>query len=221
MDKKIYHGSSRIVRPPKFGSGNQYNDFGLGFYCSETPQHAAEWAVRSGRNGFVSGYSINTDGLRIINLCGPQYSPLHWISLLLSFREFDMFQPSARSAREYINRYYSVDHQGIDCIIGYRADNSCFMFVQDFLDGRLSYQSLRQALTGDPANRQFVLKSNRAFDRISFTGYETALAAEYYPAGASREFRMLSSILSRRESSGLYITQMTEEDIKPYDLRLQ
>ena len=177
--------------------------------------------MRSGRNGFVSGYSINTDGLRIINLCGPQYSPLHWISLLLSFREFDMFQPSARSAREYINRYYNVDHQGIDCIIGYRADNSCFMFVQDFLDGRLSYQSLRQALTGDPANRQFVLKSNRAFDRISFTGYETALAAEYYPAGASRELRMLSSILSRRESSGLYITQMTEEDIKPYDLRLQ
>ena len=61
MDKKIYHGGKRIVRTPAFGIGRQYNDFGLGFYCAEYPQYAAEWAVGSGRNGFISAYSIDAD----------------------------------------------------------------------------------------------------------------------------------------------------------------
>ena len=221
MDRKIYHGSEHIVRQPKFGTGNQYNDFGLGFYCTEYPQHAAEWAAGKNRNGFVSAYSINSDGLRIINLCGPQYVPLHWISLMFSFREFDMFTAAARSAREYISKNFSVDYQGSDVIIGYRADNRCFMLAQDFLDGRLSYGSLRSALAGDTSNRQFVLKSNRAFDRITFTGYETSLAADHFPAGVSRELRSLEAMRSHPSADGMFITQLVEEDIKPYDPRLQ
>jgi hypothetical protein len=90
---------------------------------------------------------MECDGLRIINLCGPQYTPLHWLSLLFDYREFDYFSVVSRRSREYINKYFSVDHQGCDCIVGYRADNSCFMFAQDFLDGRLSYQALKNALT--------------------------------------------------------------------------
>ena len=95
MDKIIYHGGIRIVRSPAFGTGQQYNDFGLGFYCTEYPQYAAEWAVGSGRNGFVSSYSIDTDGLRIINLCSSQYNPLHWLGLLFNYREFDLSSDTA------------------------------------------------------------------------------------------------------------------------------
>ena len=90
MNKKIYHGGEKIVRTPAFGTGRQYNDFGLGFYCTEYPQYAAEWAVGTGRNGFVSSYSIDSDGLRIINLCSSQYNPLHWLSLIFKYREFDL-----------------------------------------------------------------------------------------------------------------------------------
>ena len=100
MNRTIYHGTSHIIRSPKFGTVRQYNDFGLGFYCSESPQFAAEWAVDRELNGFVSAYSLNYDGLRIINLCGPQYNPLHWLSLLFNFREFDMSSDSAHRARE-------------------------------------------------------------------------------------------------------------------------
>ena len=52
MDKKIYHGGERIVRSPAFGTGRPYNDFGLGFYCTEYPQYAAEWAVGAGKKRF-------------------------------------------------------------------------------------------------------------------------------------------------------------------------
>ena len=40
----IYHGSDHIVGLPKFGSGKSYNDYGLGFYCTETIELAKEWA---------------------------------------------------------------------------------------------------------------------------------------------------------------------------------
>jgi hypothetical protein len=221
MNKKIYHGGDRIIRNPAFGTGWPYNDFGLGFYCTESRQYAAEWAAGPGRNGFVSAYSIESDGLRIINLCSSQYNPLHWLSLLFSYREFDLSSDTAYRAREYINKYFSVDHQACDCIIGYRADNRCFMFAQDFLDAKLSYMSFRNAVTGDDSNRQFVLKSNRAFDRIIFTGYEPVLNEEYFPVRRSREIKAMKNVQPSLGSSDFFITELIEEEVRPYDTRLR
>ncbi len=221
MDRKIYHGSNRIVRTPAFGTGRPYNDFGLGFYCTEYPQYAAEWATGPGRNGFVSAYSINSDGLRIINLCSQQYTPLHWLGLLFSYREFDMSSDTAYRARDYIGRYFSVDHQACDCIIGYRADNRCFMLAQDFIDAKLSYRSFRDAVSADDSNRQFVLKSNRAFDRVSFTGYEPALGEEVFPVSRSREIRALKSLKPSAGAGELFITDLIREEVRPYDTRLR
>ena len=221
MDRKIYHGGDNIVRAPVFGTGRPYNDFGLGFYCTEYPQYAAEWAVGSGKNGFVSAYSINYDGLRIINLCSSQYNPLHWLGLIFNYREFDLSSDTAYRAKEYIYKYFSVDHQACDCIIGYRADNRCFMFAQEFLDAKLSYMSFRNALSGDDSNRQFVLKSNRAFDRISFTGYEPALSEDCFPARRSREIRAMKSIKPSAGSGDFFITDMIREEVRPYDARLR
>lgn len=221
MDKRIYHGGDKIVRNPAFGIGRPYNDFGLGFYCTESPHYAAEWATGPARNGFVSSYSIDYEGLHIINLCSSQYNPLHWLGLLFNYREFDLSSNTAYRAREYINKNYSVDHQACDCIIGYRADNRCFMFAQDFLDGKLSYMSFRKILTGDDSNRQFVLKSNRAFDRIIFTGYETALSEESFPVSRSREIRAMKSIRPSLGINDFFITDLIEEEVRPYDTRLR
>lgn len=221
MDKKIYHGGAKIVRTPAFGIGRQYNDFGLGFYCSEYSQYAAEWAVGSGRNGFVSSYSLDTDGLRIINLCSTQYNPLHWLGLLFNYREFDLSSDTAYRAKEYISKHFPIDNQASDCIIGYRADNRCFMFAQDFIDAKLSYMSFRGALQGDDSNRQFVLKSNRAFDRIIFTGYEPALRDTSFPVRQSREIKYMKSAKPFAGGNDFFITDLIEGEIKPYDTRLR
>ena len=221
MVKKIYHGGDRIVRDPSFGTGRPYNDFGLGFYCTEFFQYAAEWAAGTGKNGFASAYTIEADGLRIINLCSSQYTLLHWLGLLFNYREFDLSSDTAYRAREYISKYYSVDHQACDCIIGYRADNRCFMFAQDFLDAKLSYKSFRSAVSGDDSNRQFVIKSNRAFDRISFTGYEPVLSEASFPVRRSREIRAIKSLKPSTGGSDFFITGLMEEEVRPYDARLR
>ena len=221
MRKTIYHGSERIVRSPGFGAGNAFNDFGLGFYCCEQAGPAAEWAVSYDRNGFVTEYTIETDGLRIVNLCSSQYCALHWLYVLQSFREFENSSPLVHRAKEYINKNFAVDHQGCDCMIGWRADNSCFALAQDFLEGSLPYRSFSRALSASDSNRQFVLKSNRAFERISFTGFESALSAGHYPEAASRELRILKEAKVPHARDDLFIGKLIEEDVKAYDLRLR
>ena len=221
MSINIYHGSEVIVRQPRFGSGRAYNDFGLGFYCTEYREYAAEWAVSSGRNGFVSAYSLDTSGLRVINLCGPQYTALHWIYILLNYREFDIPSRMLQPAREYIGRWFPVDYQGCDCIAGYRADDVCFAFARDFLAGRMSYRSMNSYLRSSNASREFVLKSNRAFDRITFAGHEPALYRDSYPSGAARELAALKSAGTRSGKGDLFITDLIREEVKPYDARLR
>ena len=36
MVRTLYHGSKDIIKTPKFGFGRQNNDYGLGFYCTES-----------------------------------------------------------------------------------------------------------------------------------------------------------------------------------------
>ena len=40
----IYHGSENIIEVPEYGKGKPYNDYGLGFYCTEYVELAKEWA---------------------------------------------------------------------------------------------------------------------------------------------------------------------------------
>ncbi|MBQ6622688.1 MAG: DUF3990 domain-containing protein [Mogibacterium sp.] len=228
MIKRIYHGSPRIVKSPKFGTGRPFNDFGFGYYCTEDPALAREWAVARGSDGFVNRYTIETDGLRVLNLNSPEYCVLHWLAVLLDNREFDASSSADYQAREYLRATFATGIQGFDCIIGYRADDVNFTFAQDFLNGRITVRQLRDALRASGLGRQFVLKSNRAFDRILFDGYETVRHPEVFPAGAARELKALR-VYERAVSAqstvpaedDLRITQILSEEVKPYDPRLR
>ena len=93
MIKKIYHGSKDIVKKPEYGKGKTYNDYGLGFYCTDTMEMAKEWGVDKNRDGYANEYEIDTQDLKILDLNEEKYSILHWLSILLENREFDI--PSA------------------------------------------------------------------------------------------------------------------------------
>ena len=55
----VYHGSEKIIEVPEFGVGKKNNDFGLGFYCTESEALAKEWAVRENQDGYANKYIIN------------------------------------------------------------------------------------------------------------------------------------------------------------------
>ena len=128
MNQKItlYHGSEQLVETPTFGLGKKNNDFGLGFYCTESEELAKEWAVSSLRNGFANRYSLDTEYLKILNLNSPDYTILNWIAVLVEHRLFSIKTPAAQRAKRYLIDNFSVNVNAYDLIIGYRADDSYF-----------------------------------------------------------------------------------------------
>ena len=240
LQRTIYHGSPQIVRTPRFGTGPSYNDYGLGFYCTESPSLAGEWAAGMSSDGFINTYSIETDGLRVINLNSPEYCILHWLATLLSFRVFDADSSATYQAKEYIRSAFGADYQNCDCIIGFRADNCNFWFAQSFLNGEISYRELNEAVRLSDTGRQFVLKSNRAFDRVLFNGYTIAGSSTYYPAAMARERKAVAAFTGRLSSAGsrlrsgktaaksdtsrssgdIFVSDIVNERIQSYDSRL-
>ena len=104
MLKTIYHGSNKIIEKPLFGIGKKHNDYGLGFYCTEVLDMAKEWGVSKDNDGFANIYQIETEGLKLLDLNGREYTILHWRALLLENRIFDINNPLAQDAKEYLQK---------------------------------------------------------------------------------------------------------------------
>lgn len=225
MIRQLFHGSPSIIEKPHFGYGKVYNDYGLGFYCTDSLEMAKEWGVAQNRNGYANRYELDCEGLKILDLNGPSFNILHWLAVLLENREFDVPSGLALEAKEYILNTFRVDYQSQDAIIGYRADDSYFSFAQDFINGTISYRQLNNAMHLGKLGQQFVLKSKQAFDRIQFLGYEVADHDEWYAKkmlrdrSARREY--FSVERNKRQRGDLYITQILDEEMKPDDERLR
>ena len=225
MIRKLYHGSSTVIEKPKYGFGKKYNDYGLGFYCTDSLEMAKEWGVSQDKSGYANCYELECDGLQILDLNGQEYCILHWLAVLLENREFDTPSGLALEAKEYILSNFAVDYQKYDAIIGYRADDSYFSFAQDFINGTISYRQLNNAMHLGKLGQQFVLKSQETFQRIHFTGFEIAEASEWYARkmlrdkSARREYFSVEQ--NRRQRGDLYITQMIDEEMKADDSRLR
>ena len=66
----VYHGSDHIVKAPLFYGGKRNNDYGHGFYTTESLELAKEWACAKNTDGFANRYELDMEELAIINLNG-------------------------------------------------------------------------------------------------------------------------------------------------------
>ena len=225
MIMKIYHGSENIIEKPVFGFGKTYNDYDIGFYCTDILEMAKEWGAGIDRNGYANCYEIDCTDLTILDLNDENYCMLHWLSVLLQNREFDVPSGLALEAKEYIIKNFPVDYESYDIIIGYRADDSYFSFAQDFINGTISYRQLCNAMKLGKLGQQFVLKSSKAFERIKFTGYEIADSEEWYAKRMNRDRSARREYFdverNKRQRGDLYITQIMDEEMKSDDSRLR
>ena len=224
MLKKLYHGSENIIQKPQYGFGKKYNDYGLGFYCTEHMDMAKEWGVSLDKNGYANCYELECDGLEILNLNDEKYCILHWLTILLENRTFDIPSALALEAKDYLTKNFSVDYEKYDAIIGYRADDSYFSFAQDFINGAISYRQLNRAMHLGKLGQQFVIKSKKAFDRIQYLGYELAESSEWYAKKmlrdrtARREYFDVER--NKRERGDIYIVRIIDEEMTTDDLRI-
>jgi len=224
-DMKLYHGSDHIVEVPTYGFGKPYNDYGLGFYCTQHPDMAGEWAVGFDHDGFINEYDFDTNGLKIVDLDAPEFTTLHWLAVLLANRWFDVRAPIANEAREYLLANFSVDLSKADVVEGYRADDSYFTFAQDFINGTISYRQLGNAMRLGELGRQVVVKSERAFSRLQFQGAQEALRPVWLPRRERRDREAREQYFDHernaRKKGDLFITQIIDEEMRPHDDRLR
>lgn len=224
MDKRItiYHGSKRIVKVPVFGEGKKHNDFGLGFYCTESEELAKEWAVSSLKDGFSNRYCLNTEHLNILNLNGTNYTVLNWIAVLVEHRLFSIKTPAARRAKQYLIDHFGINVNAYDVIIGYRADDSYFDYAEAFLNNGITVEQLAVALHLGKLGEQIVIKSQFAFSHLHYEGFDIAEREKYYVQRKSRndDANLLYLQMLEKESDGLYIQDIIRGGIGNEDSRI-
>ena len=224
MDKliTIYHGSKQIVEVPTFGLGKKNNDFGLGFYCTESDDLAKEWAVSSLQNGFANRYLLDTEYMKVLNLNSPDYTILNWIAVLVEHRLFSIKTPVARRAKRYLIDNFAINVNAFDLITGYRADDSYFDYAESFLNNGISVEQLARAMRLGKLGEQIVIKSQFAFSRLQFQGFDVAEREQYYVLRKARddEANQMNMDMLEEESDGLYIQDIMRGGIKNDDPRI-
>lgn len=224
MQKTIFHGSEQIIKKPRFHGGNPHNDYGYGFYCTESEELAMEWAVTREHDGYANAYRINTEGLSILEL-NNNCSLMNWMAILLKNRTFNLDSVLSRSAFQYILENFSIDLEPFDIVIGYRADDSYFSFAQDFLNNTISYEQLGWAMRLGYLGDQFVIRSKAAFTRLEFLHAAPALRERWLPGKELRD-QTARSMYLHSDRMGfhrgeLYIIEMMDKEMKNDDPRLR
>ena len=221
----VFHGSEHIVEKPVFHGGKKSNDYGYGFYTTESLDLAKEWACAKNTDGYANRYELDMAGLSVLNLNSPEYSILNWLAVLTHYRSYWQNGSIAEAAKKYLQEHFFIDPEEYDIIIGYRADDSYFTFAQDFVAGTISLQKLSEAMRLGKLGEQIVLKSERAYTQIHFQGADFAEAQRWYDKKSVRDREARRAY---RRSKGtadgtadLYMLDIMREGITSGDSRLR
>ena len=220
----LYHGSPEIIEKPIYGKGKAYNDYGKGFYCTENLELAKEWACTEGVDGYANQYEIETDKLRILNLSADEYTILHWLALVMTYRKLRLSTPVMKRGAEWLKEHFLVDIDDYDAIIGYRADDSYFSFARAFVNNEISLGQLSHAMRLGKLREQFVLKSPKSFESTKFVSYKSADNTVYYARRKVRDDEARAGFfaeLEKEDIDGLYMRDIIREEVKADDPRLR
>ena len=161
-----------------------------------------EWACnRPGRDGFCNAYELDAAELAVVDLDEDPNGVLAWLAVLMEHRVFDMEWNVAQTKDRFIERY-RVDLSGADVVCGYRADDSYFSIARAFVMGVITDKQAADALRFGDLGRQVMIRSQRAFDALTFHGAEHAAASVWYPRWVSRDAAARRSFRQMREADG-------------------
>lgn len=197
----LYHGSSEVVSNPQYGKGKPDNDYGSGFYTTEIKERANEWAYTTGSpdRAVRNEYIFDTSGLNILRL--DDSGTLAWIAEVAFNRGVE-----SEIDPEFVEKFiecYKVDTSDADAIIGYRADDSYTKVITSFFNNELTVEEVDRIFRKGELGEQVFIKSERAFDTLTFTGYEDLDLALQDKAGESERIarREVAEILDTRSKA--------------------
>ena len=164
---ELCHGSRQVIEVPKYGQGEESNDYGRGFYTVLRPniELAREWACSPYNNtnkGYVTTYNFCTKDLRILNL--DKEPIIYWIVLTATYRGVAVDQ----NKLSLLQSKYLLNISNYDCVYGYRCDDTYSNIIRTFMGGYCTDQAIAEAVHLGHLKEQFVLVSPTAFSRIKY-----------------------------------------------------
>lgn len=160
MSIMVYHGGTEIIEHPLFDAGRENLDFGLGFYVTDMPSQAVEWAkkVADHRHAspIVNKYDLNKDAVLSEYRC-KVYTDYdgEWLDFIVASRQGE--KPWAQ----------------YDYIEGGVADDRVIDTINLYMAGLMTRDIALARLSEHRPNNQMCLLSQQLIDKyLIFNGAE-------------------------------------------------
>ena len=162
----LFHGTPDKIVKPSYGKGEDKHDYGRGFYLTEDPDLAKEWAVcrPNETNGFVHQYEFDTDGLKILDF--QDKGVLAWLAELMKHRDAADSKRYRILAKKFIEKY-GVNTEKYDVIKGWRANASYFYIAKEFVKDNIDIDILEELLSLGGLGIQYCIKSELAYSKLN------------------------------------------------------
>lgn len=183
----LYHGTPDEVVVPTFGCGEDRHDYGKGFYLTENPELAKEWAVcrPNDKNGWVHKYELNTESLKILDF--QKENVLSWLAELMKHRDAADSKRYKMLAKKFIEKY-GIDTSEYDVIKGWRANASYFYIAREFVRDNIDIEILEELLSLGGLGIQYCIKSELAYANLKEVENEL-ISVEYEEFNQKYNFR--------------------------------
>ncbi|MBE6142324.1 MAG: DUF3990 domain-containing protein [Erysipelotrichaceae bacterium] len=166
---KLYHGSNKEVVKPIYGYGRADCDYGSGFYMSDDYNAASMWASNNPAGGYINTYELDLKSLNVLYLNhNTDKDVLKWVAILCKHRIDENTRLEASEEINLLINRYCPKLDDIDVIVGYRADDSYYIYTREFLLNNLPLELLKRAMELGNLGLQYVLISKKAFNKIKF-----------------------------------------------------
>lgn len=154
----LFHGAKKdFSLPIDFLSNSKAtNDFGVGFYLGETFEQAANYISVLNRN-FVYCFCLNTKKLKIYKFG----VDTEWMIAIAYHRGWLENYKNSPLVEKIVGKLSSYD-----IIIAPIADNRMFDIIAEFVEGEITDEQCKHALSATNLGFQYVLKTGKALGSI-------------------------------------------------------
>jgi hypothetical protein len=211
----LYHGTTEAELSPKADGGRDYNDYGKGFYTTESLTAAKEWASQGDSgSAFVYKYAFETAGLKMLTL--DENAVLEWVSVLMAHRMSKRIRGAAKERTEQLIAHFGIDVKYFDIIKGYRANDSYFQFTTDFVTDTITDDTLSKSIKLGNLGYQICIRSEAAIKSLKLLEIIKIAGAEYDDcknryAENDRAAREIADNYSKNKQSGKLLSDILRE----------
>ena len=204
-DKVFCHGSRNGIRGKlRLDVSGDSNDFGNGFYVGETLKQAGMF-VSQEPNSSIYIMSFDQENLSSIKFS----VSTEWMLAVAYYRGIIDKYSNNDIIQNIINKVNNCDY-----IVAPIADNRIFELINTFVDGALTDKQTLHALSATYLGYQYVLKTQRALDRVEILDHCYLCPVEKSLYNRSNEIESNTSLnkafiaKKKYKDVGLYINQL-------------